>query len=850
MKKAINIILILILFPATITGQELVKLYKNGKITFNPDTHFSLYLQETPINNEINKFDDWYLNNASDLERKNFFKDFVFDQDGKIYLLASYSQCVVFKFDKHGNYISMFKYGKNPESKYAWGHSIDILDDKYIIVATKGPILVFDKSGSLYRTIKLDYIVKECIALRENKIAVIGEDFLNGSQKWKQQVTIIDIKTEKEKTVMEFTEEKENMFISVKDDKRWINIKNPFRKFNTCINKTCAGDLIAGYSENGNIYKFSPNGEEKGIIKLDYPAMPVTQNEKDEYYDELMAFNTKIKMEIRADDLKVIKTNNYFPEHWPYYYDIKVDPDDNILVFKYNKEKDHTFRVYQVYSKNGNFICETTIDSEGYKGPNIGRMKFFKGDLYGLLSQKNGTKEEKLVKVGLTGRHDAVVNQTRKSSTSPGKWGRVSGDIVRDEPGVYGTRGITSRTNKPGSRRGSVSWTDRNGNFWLYGGYGYAAKGDRGYLNDLWKYDGKNWTWVSGDNDTNMRAVYGIRGVAASTNNPGSRSGAVGWNDKEGNLWLFGGVNFFGVGLSDLPLNDLWKFDGKNWIWISGDNEARHHGIYGTRGIAASLNKPGARSGSVGWTDSEGNFWLFGGVGYAGTGFSGYLNDLWKFDGKNWTWVSGDFRQNEPGRYGTKGVASKSNKPGARYGSVGWIDNKGNLWLFGGQGYSTYRGEDSPGWHEGVVRIDKGTGGSLNDLWKFNGRNWTWVSGDNVMDRSGVYGTRGIAADTNKPGARYGSISWIDNEGNLWLFGGFGRVSKSTSLLNDLWKFDGTKWAWVSGDNKRKGFAKGGNEPEARYGSVSWMDSKGNLWLFCGQDYLRDYFNDLWKFEH
>ena len=35
---------------------------------------------------------------------------------------------------------------------------------------------------------------------------------------------------------------------------------------------------------------------------------------------------------------------------------------------------------------------------------------------------------------------------------------------------------------------------------------------------------------------------------------------------------------------------------------------------------------------------------------------------------------------------------------------------------------------------------------------------WTMISGDTRPDQPGVYGTRGTAASTNKPGARYGSV--------------------------------------------------------------------------------------------
>ena len=66
---------------------------------------------------------------------------------------------------------------------------------------------------------------------------------------------------------------------------------------------------------------------------------------------------------------------------------------------------------------------------------------------------------------------------------------------------------------------------------------------------------------------------------------------------------------------------------------------------------------------------------------------------------------------------------------------------------------------------------------------------WTWVSGDSKVYQLGDYGTKGVAASTNKPGARYCSVSWTDSKDNLWLFGGR-ELSNDNFTLNDLWKFE------------------------------------------------------------
>jgi PKD repeat protein len=158
----------------------------------------------------------------------------------------------------------------------------------------------------------------------------------------------------------------------------------------------------------------------------------------------------------------------------------------------------------------------------------------------------------------------------------------------------------------------------------------------------------------------------------------------------------------------------------------------------------------------------SGNFWLFGGTAYNPSAY----NDLWKFDPalNEWAWMSGPNFQGDPGNYGVKCVASPTNLPSNRYENRScWTDHCGNFYFFGGTGYP---------------------GGEYNDLWHYNvsADMWTWVSGDTVLNSPGLFGTQGVSSPLNVPPSRMGSSSWMDSNGNLWLFGGF--VGK-----NDLWRF-------------------------------------------------------------
>ena len=132
----------------------------------------------------------------------------------------------------------------------------------------------------------------------------------------------------------------------------------------------------------------------------------------------------------------------------------------------------------------------------------------------------------------------------------------------------------------------------------------------------------------------------------------------------------------------------------------------------------------------------------FGGYGYANTTDGvGVLNDLWEFTPTpdympgqglptgQWTWIGGSNLNGQSGTYGVQGTADPGNVPGARWGAVSWMDTSGNFWLFGGNGAAS--------------AADLG---NLNDLWEYSTGEWTWVSGSNLANQTGSYGTEGMAA--------------------------------------------------------------------------------------------------------
>jgi N-acetylneuraminic acid mutarotase len=308
------------------------------------------------------------------------------------------------------------------------------------------------------------------------------------------------------------------------------------------------------------------------------------------------------------------------------------------------------------------------------------------------------------------------LNDLWKFNPSTNEWTWMSGSSLIPASnigpvGVYGALGTPAVGNTPGGRSGASSWTDHSGNFWLFGGQGWDANGAFGELNDLWEFNPSTyeWSWMGGSNSTipgpniGPVAVYGTLGMPAAGNIPGGRYGASNWIDGSGSFWLFGGLGFAATAnQSDYYanigfLNDLWEFSPSTneWTWMGGSMLDDVNGVYGTLGRPAPSNIPESSDDSTAWTDTSGNFWLFE---YS------QGSHLWEFSPSmnEWTWMGGNNVVQQPGVWGTLGTPAAANYPGFRTGAMGWTDNGGNLWLFGGAG------ADSTGQF-----------GGFNDLWVY-----------------------------------------------------------------------------------------------------------------------------------
>lgn len=413
---------------------------------------------------------------------------------------------------------------------------------------------------------------------------------------------------------------------------------------------------------------------------------------------------------------------------------------------------------------------------------------------------------------------------------TPGEWTWMSGDNLAGQPPVFGIQGVPDPLNKPGGIYEGCEWTDLSGNFYLYGGLDYTFSTEA----DLWRYNPttNEWTWLNGPGGAGGAPVYGIRGVAAATNQPGERGyGMLSWVDNSGNFWMYGGYS----NLSMTYLSDFWKYDPTTnlWTWMGGDIAGNFAGNHGVMGVPSPTNTPpSSTENSCTWTKGD-DLWFYGGMSSGGP----YIGDMWRYNisSDEWTWMKGDTTVNAMPVYGSIGVSSPTNFPGARMCYTRFKDLNNDFWIFGGTS----------------------SAGTKNDLWRFSPltNEWTWMNGPSGSADPGSYGTGCIPDPTNRPPARTEArAAWTDDCGIFWLFGGNG----TNGWANDLWRFDTNTdmWTWVSGSSAggafsvygTKGVSDPANVPGGRQGSHAYKDSFGYLWLLGGYDQGGSMINDLWRY--
>jgi hypothetical protein len=349
-----------------------------------------------------------------------------------------------------------------------------------------------------------------------------------------------------------------------------------------------------------------------------------------------------------------------------------------------------------------------------------------------------------------------------------------------------------------------------------------------GNLNDLWKWDGTNWTWLGGLNTTDSWGSYGVKGIETAGHYSSGIINSIAWIDEYGNFYFFGGNGRDSVGNAG-PLQSLWRIRMKEYTGIPflstmSINNAATYSTSTT--VTVSYNYTGPATGLCIQTSntSAGCSWQ----ALSGTGTQAYTlgagdgtDSLYTFlqdasgdvssslsatiilDTTNPTVPSTITPTSDTYTYSTNYTPTWTDGTDANLskhimkactindcttGCLTSIDpatsasSSATSLVLGNAYYMCVQALDFAGrtsaWASSAGKITITTAPRLSYA-------ATWLSGSNTINQLGTYGAKGVASSTGTPGARRFSISWIDSSQNLYLFGGYGHDTLSLGRQND-----------------------------------------------------------------
>jgi hypothetical protein len=378
--KRVNFLIAVFFLVCQLLHGSLIDFYKKGTIKMTPSPGFG----------EGTDWESLFYDTG---------KQIAVASDGTIFVSNSF-QHNIFMFNPDGRFIRKCgQKGSGPGDTYYPG-VLTILDNKYLSVgeyASSRRISLFDFSGKCFKVLKTGHSVFSPIALKDNKVAYLsfkyGSD-TKASQEFQIRAIIKDVNTGAESIVYSAAlQDKSTILLDGA-----ISIKLDSKTGDMIIARTKQGDLLIGVSNTPDIKIFSPYGKPVYSFRLSMARIPVTGDYIEKYKNNLVNrmeqgdASSKPAPKWMVKKVKKSSFENQFDEYLPYYREILVDEEGNILVFKWTDCIGDCQDVFQVYSPEGKYICETRIDKGNFDFSidNKNKSIVFTGKgIFGLFQLKN-----------------------------------------------------------------------------------------------------------------------------------------------------------------------------------------------------------------------------------------------------------------------------------------------------------------------------------------------------------------------------------------------------------------------------------------------------------------------------
>jgi hypothetical protein len=335
-------------------SQDLKNVYRSGPIILKNSPGFG-------------KGTDWST------QFYNSFCDIIVAPDGSIFAASNRQHCI-FKFDSNGSLIKSFGQKGQGPGDFDGPDDLSILDGKYLVVgeyALGQRISLFDLGGHFVKLLKTKHSVFYPTALREGKVAYIGHTYRDENSHnpvIMQTVYIKDINTQEEIEVHTYRTKSRSLRLKGGGT---INISRDSAGW-TFVSRTKEGNLAVGISTEPFLTIYSPEGQKLTKFSLKGEPVPVTKSII-QRYKEIQLNNMKLDPRFKQGkgkqwlkEVEKASIDHLFDDYLPRYREILTDAEGHFLVFRSGDCFTNCPILIEVYSTQGEFICETEIKSGNY----------------------------------------------------------------------------------------------------------------------------------------------------------------------------------------------------------------------------------------------------------------------------------------------------------------------------------------------------------------------------------------------------------------------------------------------------------------------------------------------------
>ncbi len=442
MKRMVLLLFVIIIQAGIVSAQKLVDIYKNGPVKLVADQTYGAN------NNWESLFNLYYDTLRRDVGREDA-KKIILAPDGSLFMSHS-NRHEIWKFGPDGNLVKKFGVKGGKAYQFPMMPSVHpVVDGKYVFTGdVNARLKFFDLNGNYFKSLTLDYMtggfqpIGDGIVLLEGRVMWKNEEpgTKNIIYKWRHIIVKLNIYTGEEKIIYDFFEPA-NMRVINPSDKASSRMENIppsdgkiylpnymlFNKPEFVLLKS--GQFLRFDRKTGEVRYLDADGKEIQKFKLDITPTKITEKDALDHYEStnqsliksisyarLVRDSTKIsKGERGTTPGTIIKTfpnsddiirrgeealtkleslkdiNKYFP-NLPYFSNIIVDEEGNLLVFEFTSKEDRESNIFNVvaYDANGKILAHTSFTCDDYDLDfSGGKFIISKGYVYAVAKLKN-----------------------------------------------------------------------------------------------------------------------------------------------------------------------------------------------------------------------------------------------------------------------------------------------------------------------------------------------------------------------------------------------------------------------------------------------------------------------------